>query len=82
MAIFAFSADELYQWVVGQEQFLLLDVRNKKDFGIRASGGPWSSTAGPATMETVRGRSYQMWDAIGPGSRQLPSTDGCHQRPL
>ncbi len=25
-----FSADELYQWTVGQENFVLLDVRKKK----------------------------------------------------
>ena len=40
MAIFAFSADELYKWVVGQEKFLLLDVRNKKDFGRFKVEGP------------------------------------------
>ena len=40
MAIFPFSADELYQWTVGQENFVLLDVRNKKDFGRFKVEGP------------------------------------------
>ena len=33
MAIFPYSAGELYQWIVNKDKFVLLDVRNKKDFG-------------------------------------------------
>ncbi len=40
MAIFPYSAGELYQWVVGKENFVLLDVRNKKDFGRFKVEGP------------------------------------------
>ncbi|MEJ2133983.1 MAG: MBL fold metallo-hydrolase [Desulfofustis sp.] len=40
MAIFPYSADELYQWVVGKENFVLLDVRNKKDFARFKVEGP------------------------------------------
>jgi glyoxylase-like metal-dependent hydrolase (beta-lactamase superfamily II)/rhodanese-related sulfurtransferase len=40
MAIFPFSAYELYQWTVGQDNFVLLDVRNKKDFGRFKVEGP------------------------------------------
>ena len=35
-----FSADELYQWTVSQDNFLLLDVRNQKDFGRFKVEGP------------------------------------------
>ncbi len=41
MAIFSYNADELYQWVVEKEKFVLLDVRNKKDFGRFKVEGPY-----------------------------------------
>jgi glyoxylase-like metal-dependent hydrolase (beta-lactamase superfamily II)/rhodanese-related sulfurtransferase len=40
MAIFPFKAEELYQWIVDQQKFVLLDVRNKKDFGRFKVEGP------------------------------------------
>ncbi|MGI9536199.1 MAG: MBL fold metallo-hydrolase [Desulfocapsaceae bacterium] len=40
MAIFPFSAGELYQWIVDSDNFVLLDVRNKKDFGRFKVEGP------------------------------------------
>ena len=41
MAIFPYSAGDLYQWVVDSENFVLLDVRNKKDFGRFKVEGPY-----------------------------------------
>ena len=41
MAIFIYSADELYDWIVGKEKFVLLDVRNQKDFGRFKVEGPY-----------------------------------------
>lgn len=40
MAIFPYSAGELYQWIVNKDKFVLLDVRNKKDFGRFKVEGP------------------------------------------
>ncbi len=40
MAIFPFQAGELYQWIVDQQKFVLLDVRNKQDFGRFKVEGP------------------------------------------
>ena len=40
MGIFKYQAEELYNWVTGQEDFLLLDVRNKVDFGRFKVEGP------------------------------------------
>ncbi len=41
MAIFPYSAGELYQWIVNKDKFVLLDVRNKKDFGRFKVEGPY-----------------------------------------
>lgn len=41
MGIFIYSADELYDWIVGKEKFVLLDVRNQKDFGRFKVEGPY-----------------------------------------
>jgi glyoxylase-like metal-dependent hydrolase (beta-lactamase superfamily II) len=48
MAIFKFEADELYRWVADQADFVLLDVRNSKDFGRFKVEGPH-----PITMLNV-----------------------------
>ena len=40
MSIFKYQADELYRWVTEKEDFLLLDVRNKVDFGRFKVEGP------------------------------------------
>ncbi|MEJ2057241.1 MAG: MBL fold metallo-hydrolase [Desulfofustis sp.] len=40
MAIAPYSADELYDWIVKQQDFLLLDVRNEKDFSRFKVEGP------------------------------------------
>ena len=40
MSIFKYQADELYNWVTTKEPFLLLDVRNKVDFGRFKVEGP------------------------------------------
>lgn len=40
MAIFPYNAGELYQWIVEREKFVLLDVRNKKDFSRFKVEGP------------------------------------------
>lgn len=41
MAIFMYSADQLYEWIVGKEKFIILDVRNTKDFGRFKVEGPY-----------------------------------------
>ena len=41
MAIFPYSADELYKWVVSKNDILILDGRNKKDFGRFKVEGPY-----------------------------------------
>jgi glyoxylase-like metal-dependent hydrolase (beta-lactamase superfamily II) len=48
MAIFKFEADKLYRWVADQADFVLLDVRNSKDFGRFKVEGPH-----PITMLNV-----------------------------
>lgn len=48
MAIFKFEADELYRWAADQADFVLLDVRNSKDFGRFKVEGPH-----PITMLNV-----------------------------
>jgi glyoxylase-like metal-dependent hydrolase (beta-lactamase superfamily II) len=48
MAIFKFDADELYRWAADQADFVLLDVRNSKDFGRFKVEGPH-----PITMLNV-----------------------------
>jgi len=40
MSIFKFQAEELYDWVTNQDEFILLDVRNAKDFGRFQVEGP------------------------------------------
>ncbi|MEE4165235.1 MAG: MBL fold metallo-hydrolase [Desulfocapsaceae bacterium] len=40
MSIFAYQATELYQWVTEKDDFLLLDVRNSKDFSRFKVEGP------------------------------------------
>ena len=40
MAIFKYEAAELYDWVTNNDEFLLLDVRNKVDFGRFKVEGP------------------------------------------
>lgn len=41
MAIFMYKAEEMYEWVTKQEDFVLLDVRNAKDFGRFKVEGPF-----------------------------------------
>ncbi len=41
MTIAPFSADELYSWIVEKRDFLLLDVRNDKDFSRFKVEGPY-----------------------------------------
>ncbi|MCG6931385.1 MAG: MBL fold metallo-hydrolase [Desulfofustis sp.] len=41
MAIFTYQAEELYEWVKQQDDFVLLDVRNAKDFGRFKVEGPF-----------------------------------------
>jgi len=41
MTIAPFSADELYTWVVEKQDFVLLDVRNDKDFNRFKVEGPY-----------------------------------------
>jgi len=41
MAIFPYKAEEMYQWVTQKEDFMLLDVRNAKDFGRFKVEGPY-----------------------------------------
>ena len=40
MSIFVYKAEELYQWVTEKEDFVLLDVRNAKDFSRFQVEGP------------------------------------------
>ena len=40
MSIFVYKAEDLYQWVTEKEDFVLLDVRNAKDFGRFQVEGP------------------------------------------
>ena len=42
MAIFVYQAEELYRWVTDKENFVLLDVRNSKDFNRFRVEGPHS----------------------------------------
>jgi len=48
MSIFSYQAEEMYEWVTGQDDFLLLDVRNAKDFGRFKVEGPY-----PIKMQNV-----------------------------
>jgi glyoxylase-like metal-dependent hydrolase (beta-lactamase superfamily II) len=41
MALGSFTADELFQWLVSREEFLLLDVRNDEEFGRFKVEGPY-----------------------------------------
>jgi glyoxylase-like metal-dependent hydrolase (beta-lactamase superfamily II) len=40
MALKAYTADELFQWLVSRKDFLLLDVRNNEEFGRFKVEGP------------------------------------------
>lgn len=41
MSIFMYQAEELYQWVTENREFVLLDVRNSKDFNRFKVEGPY-----------------------------------------
>ena len=41
MALGSFTAEELFQWLVHREDFLLLDVRNDEEFGRFKVEGPY-----------------------------------------
>jgi glyoxylase-like metal-dependent hydrolase (beta-lactamase superfamily II) len=41
MTLGSFTADELFQWLVNREAFLLLDVRNDEEFGRFQVEGPY-----------------------------------------
>jgi hypothetical protein len=41
MALGSFTADELFEWLVNKDDFLLLDVRNDVEFGRFKVEGPY-----------------------------------------
>ena len=41
MALTAYTAQDLYQWLIHKENFLLLDVRNNEEFGRFKVEGPF-----------------------------------------
>jgi rhodanese-related sulfurtransferase len=44
MALFSYQASDLFQWIAGKSDFVLLDVRNKADFERFKVEGPYPFT--------------------------------------
>jgi glyoxylase-like metal-dependent hydrolase (beta-lactamase superfamily II)/rhodanese-related sulfurtransferase len=70
MAIFTYQAEELYRWVTDKKNFVLLDVRNAKDFNR-------FKVEGPHDIETLNVSYFDFMEIEDECVAKLPAKDSC-----